>query len=121
MKIETEIFTIQNTETGTVRYQGQRKFDAVFAEVEEAVKSGFDAEANALDYLAQDFFFKQNKDAKFPKGHIFINVAPGGSEGYRVGVIVLQEDDKYTPVFSAKLFSESGAFNFHRFVYDLFY
>lgn len=105
--IETEIWDA--TKAIGEQYLGQRNAIDVFNEIKKELDRKIQCEDDEIsyDYILLDYEFKQ-KDSLFPKGNIAIYATPGGSEGYRVTMLIL-DGDKYKCFLGIKLWSEHEA------------
>ena len=87
------------------QYLGQRKALEVFNEIKTELEKRVNSESDEIsyDYIYLDMDFKE-KDSLFPTGNIAIYATPGGSEGYRVIMMIL-DNNEYKCFMGVKLWS----------------
>lgn len=101
--IETQIW--DSSKPIGEQYLGQKKALDVFNEIKKELDRKIQCEDDEItyDYMLLDMEFK-GKEALFPTGNIAIYATPGGSEGYRVTMMVLQNGE-YKCFMGIKLWS----------------
>jgi imidazole glycerol phosphate synthase subunit HisF len=96
--------------TGLLEYVRQRTFGDVKAQFELALKS-IDMpswECNAFEAAEYISFheYRQNVEKDVPKGELVVMARSGKCEGYRVELLVKQEDGSYIPIIAAKYLTD---------------
>ena len=89
------------------QYLGQKKAVEVFNEIENNLKEELLNTDISYEYIALDMDFK-SKEAIFPLGLPIAYAKSGNSEGYRVGVAIVNEG-RHISFMSVKTYSKNEA------------
>lgn len=99
--IETQNFIPHPEKKGIMKYLSQRKSIEVFEDIKTALFKLIDESLNeSIDYI---YINKELESKDIPKGTLVAFSYFDGNESYRVSVAILENSEKYTSLFSMKV------------------
>lgn len=99
--IETGIFIPHPEKSGIMQYHSQRKAVEVFEDIKiELYKLINNSEKESIDYI---YLNKELENKDIPKGTLVSFSYFDGNEAYRISIAILQNSEKYTNLFSMKV------------------